>query len=400
MFEQFSWQSWIGLGFAVIIAIVVVLIIVGIVAMAVRAASRRYPGLNESLGGVRRRTRIMLAIVGIWIAVSLTLPALDWRPLIDQGFRILAIAAGAWLLAGVMGLLIDRALTRYPIDVPDNRVARRVRTQVMILRRLGLAIIVLLAVGLILLTFPEVQTVGASLLASAGVATIVAGLAAQSTLAAVFAGMQLAFSDAIRVDDVVVANGEWGRIEEITLTYVVLRTWDERHVVLPSTYFTTTPFENWTRQGSALTGAILFDLDWRVNPSHLRTQLDVVLAETDLFDGRVANVQVTDATGGFVSVRVLVSASDAGRLWDLRCLVREKLVDWLQKSSPAGLPRNRVIMVEQEVEREQAQEKKPRTKASSDTAAKSGFFSGTPEAEARGNDFTGAITMPTPTARP
>ncbi|MBC7590154.1 MAG: mechanosensitive ion channel, partial [Salinibacterium sp.] len=271
MFEQFSWQSWIGLGAAVIIAIVAVLVIVGIVTVASRAASRRYPGLHESLGGVRRRARIMLAVVGIWIAVSLTLPAPQWRPVIDQGFRILAIAAGAWLLAGLMGLLIDRALTRYPVDVPDNRVARRVRTQVMILRRLGLAIIVLLAVGLILLTFPSVQTVGASLLASAGVATIVAGLAAQSTLAAVFAGMQLAFSDAIRVDDVVVANGEWGRIEEITLTYVVLRTWDERHVVLPSTYFTTTPFENWTRQGSALTGAILFDLDWRVNPSHLRT---------------------------------------------------------------------------------------------------------------------------------
>ncbi len=388
MFENFTWQSWLGLGIAVIAAIVVVVVIIGIVSVAVRAVSGRYPGLRRAIGSVRRRARLMLAIVGVWIAVSQTLPAPDWRPVVDQGFRILAIATGAWLLAGAMGLLIDHALVRYPVDVPDNRVARRVRTQVMIIRRLGLAIIVLLAVGSILLTFPEVQAVGASLLASAGVATIVAGLAAQSTLANVFAGMQLAFSDAIRVDDVVVANSEWGRIEEITLTYVVLRTWDERHVVLPSTYFTTTPFENWTRKGSGITGAILFDLDWRVNAGQLRDQLDVVLSKTDLFDGRVANVQVTDATGGFVSVRVVVSAADAGRLWDLRCLVREKLIEWLQKSSPAGLPRNRVMMVEQEPT--------PRARAVADTSTKSGFFSGTPEAEARGQEFTGAITVPVP----
>ena len=390
MFEQFSWQSWLGLGIAVIIALIVVVAIIGIVSVAVRAASGRYPGLHDALGSVRRRARVMLAIVGVWIAVSQTLPAPEWRPAIDHGFRILAIAAGAWLLAAAIGLLIDRALARYPIDVPDNRVARRVRTQMMVIRRLGLAVIVLLAVGSILLTFPSVQAVGASLLASAGVAVVVAGLAAQSTLASVFAGMQLAFSDAIRVDDVVVANSEWGRIEEITLTYVVLRTWDERHVVLPSTYFTSTPFENWTRKGSALTGAILFDLDWRVNTGNLRDQLDVVLGETELFDGRVANVQVTDATGGYVSVRVLVSASDAGRLWDLRCLVREKLVDWLQRTSPAGLPRNRVMMVEQEP----VARKRTAGGAAADTAEKSGLYTGTPEAEARGQDFTGAITVP------
>ncbi|MDJ0333795.1 mechanosensitive ion channel [Salinibacterium sp. G-O1] len=389
MLEDFVWQSWLGLGLAVLIALIVVVIIIGAVSIGVRAVSGRYPGLRPAIGSVRRRSRLMLAIVGVWIAVSQTLPAPDWQPVVDHGFRILAISTGAWLLAGVIGLLVDHSLTRYPIDVPDNRVARRVRTQVMIIRRLGLAVIVLIAVGSILLTFPSVQAVGASLLASAGVASIVAGLAAQSTLASVFAGMQLAFSDAIRVDDVVVANSEWGRIEELTLTYVVLRTWDERRVVLPSTYFTTTPFENWTRKGSALTGAILFDLDWRVNIGRLRDQLDVVLSETELFDGRVANVQVTDATGGLVSVRVLVSASDAGRLWDLRCLVREQLVDWLQKTGPAALPRNRVMMVEQEPT--------PRSRATADTSTKSGLFSGTPEAEARGQEFTGAITVPVPT---
>ena len=391
MLEKFSWQSWLGLGIAVVIALVAVVAIVGTVAFIVRVASRRYPTLRDELGSVRRRARVMLAIVGVWIAVSQTLPAPDWRPFIDQGFRILSIAGGAWLLAGTIGFLIDHALARYPINVPDNRVARRIRTQVMIIRRVGLAVIVLLAVGSILMTFPSVQAVGASLLASAGVAFIVAGLAAQSTLANVFAGMQLAFSDAIRVDDVVVANSEWGRIEEITLTYVVLRTWDERHVVLPSTYFTTTPFENWTRKGSALTGSVMFDLDWRISTKPLRDQLDVVLSETELFDGRVANVQVTDATGGFVRVRVLVSASDAGRLWDLRCLVREKLVDWMQKTSPAGLPRNRVMIVEPEPV---ARTRSPRGDVVDDTAAKSGLYTGTPEAEARGQDFTGAITVP------
>jgi small-conductance mechanosensitive channel len=204
-------------------------------------------------------------------------------------------------------------------------------------------VVVVFAVAAALLSFPGAQAAGASLLASAGLASVIAGLAAQSTLSNVFAGMQLAFSDAIRIDDVVIVEDEFGRVEEITLTYVVVKLWDQRRMVLPSTYFTTTPFENWTRQTSDLIGAIMLDLDWRLDVDALRAELDRILADAPLWDGRVANVAVTDATGGRIEVRVLVSARDAPTLWDLRVLVRERLVAWVRTEAPEALPGQRVI---------------------------------------------------------
>ena len=165
-----------------------------------------------------------------------------------------------------------------------------------------------------------------------------AGLAVQSALVNVFAGVQLAFTDAIRVDDVVVVQKEWGRIEEITLTYVVVHIWDDRRLILPSTYFTTTPFENWTRRRSEVMGTVEFDLDWRAPVEAMRAELRPVLAGTELWDERVGILQVTDATSGFVRVRILVSAADSAALFDLRCLIREELVGFLQQHHPQALP--------------------------------------------------------------
>ena len=176
---------------------------------------------------------------------------------------------------------------------------------------------------------------------------MVAALAAQSTLANLFAGLQVAFSDAIRLDDVVIVEQEWGWIEEITLSYVVVRLWDDRRMVLPSTYFTSTPFQNWTRRNSELLGAVELDVDWRVDVDAMRAELERVLTGTDLWDERSHVLQVTDAVGGLVRVRVLVSAVDAGTLFDLRCLVRERLVAWLQTQDEAGLPRQRMELVGQ-----------------------------------------------------
>ncbi|MFP5365357.1 MAG: mechanosensitive ion channel family protein, partial [Actinomycetes bacterium] len=171
--------------------------------------------------------------------------------------------------------------------------------------------------------------------------SIVAGLAAQTSLVNVFAGMQLAFTDAIRVDDVVVVQKEWGRIEEITLTYVVVHIWDDRRLILPSTYFTTTPFENWTRRQSEVMGTVEFDLDWRAPVEDMRAELRTVLAGTELWDQRVGILQITDATGGFVRVRILVSAADSAALFDLRCLIREAMVTFLQQGHPQALPQQR-----------------------------------------------------------
>ena len=381
---MFEWKSWLGLALAVVIALVAVVVVVGVISLIVRGIARLRPGVYETLAPLRRRLRVLLALLAIWVAISITLPVQDLRDVTNGVFRVLVIAASGWVLIAVINLLLNRALHRYPIDVPDNRAARRIRTQVQLIRRVLAAVIVIVTVGAILLTLPGAQALGASVLASAGLVSVVAGIAAQSALANVFAGMQLAFSDAIRVDDVVIADGEWGRIEEITLTYIVVSIWDQRRLVLPSTYFTTTPFQNWTRNATELLGEVNFDLDWRVSIDQMRTQLKKIVAESDLWDGRTANIQVVDTTGGFVRVRVLISAADSGAQWDLRTHVREEMVEWLQSKNPAALPRTRVLMVENEA--------RARSKGSSEPQDR-GLFSGSVEADARRQEFTGAIPV-------
>jgi len=198
-----------------------------------------------------------------------------------------------------------------------------------------------LTVGVMLMTFPGVRALGASLLASAGLISVIAAVAAQSTLGNLIAGLQLAFSDAVRIDDVVVVEGEWGRIEELTLTYVAVQIWDDRRLILPTSYFTTKPFQNWTRTGSAVLGTAEIDVDWSAPVEPMRAELRAVCEGTELWDGRVCVLQVTEATGGMIRLRALVSAHDAGSLWDLRCLVRERLVAWVFEHRQDSLPRLR-----------------------------------------------------------
>lgn len=257
--------------------------------------------------------------------------------------RLLDIAAGAWLVASVLLFLEDLGLRRYDLDDTDNVAARRLHTQVRVIQRLTVVIIVIIAVGAGLLSFPAVRAVGASLLASAGLVSVVAAVAAQSTLANVFAGIQIAFNNAIRLDDVVVVDGQWGRVEELTLSYVVVRLWDDRHLVLPATYVTNQPFENWTRSKAELVGAVEMDLDWRVDVEALRDYLGEVLAGTDLWDGRSQGLQVTEAVDGKVRIRAVMTAPDAPTLWDLRCLVRERFVVWAREHAEASaLPLQRL----------------------------------------------------------
>lgn len=307
----------------------------------VRRAERRSPIAAVVSRRGRRPTRITAVLLGLLIAANAT-PSQSWTPALVRVLGLALIAGFAWLAAVGAFVLEDLALARYRTDMADNRHARRVRTQITLLRRITTAVVTLIAIAAMLMTFPSVRVAGASIFASAGVVGIVAGLAAQTSLANVFAGLQLAFTDAIRVDDVVVVEDEWGRIEEITLTYVVVHIWDDRRMILPSTYFTTTPFQNWTRRESAVLGAVELDLDWSVPTEDLRTQLHAILADTDLWDGRVAVLQVTDAVAGYVRVRVLVSGKDGPTVFDLRCLVREALVRWLREHSPTALPRTRI----------------------------------------------------------
>jgi small-conductance mechanosensitive channel len=336
----------------------------------------------------RMPVRAALVVFGSSIAVQRTSDPIDgWRGWLDHTLQILLIAALTWLLASLVLVAERRAIARYgggDVEIVDeDRQWRRIRTQVTVLRRLAMALVIILGGAAILMTFPRFSDIGTTVFASAGVLSVVAGLAAQTSLGAVFAGMQIAFSGAIRVGDVVqLENGQWwGRIEEITLSYVVVRLWDERRLVLPCTYFTTEPFENWTRSATEIMGAVEFDVDFSVPFADMRAELDRLLADSDLWDGRRGVLQVTDAVGGVVRVRIVVSAPNAGALFDLRCAVREGMVNWVQHRGV--LPTQRIEAAETITEiapRGDDAEGETKRVASS-------LFSGSPEADARARAF-------------
>lgn len=314
------------------------------VSWLLRRIGRRSDLIQDVDTLTRRSFRALLMVIAAHIAVDATIDAsVSWRDNVDHLLRIVTIAATTWLFASLVQVAERRTIARFAdgdASIADaDRQRRRIRTQAMTLRRLAIAILIVLGAAAALMTFPSFTQVGKTLFASAGVLSVVAGLAAQTSLGAVFAGMQISFSDAIRVGDVVVLEGEWGRIEEITLTYVVVQIWDQRRLVLPTTYFTTKPFENWTRYSNDLLGTVVFDVDFTVPMDEMRVELQRLLAENELWDGRSGSLVVLDAVGGFLRVRVTLSASNSGDLFTLRCAVREGLVDWLQRTHPGALPR-------------------------------------------------------------
>lgn len=350
--------------------------------------SRRSDMLGDVEELTRKPVRVALILLAASIAVRRTSDTADsWRAWVDHALLILMIAAITWLATGLVRVAERRMISRYggggeEISDADRR-WRRVRTQVTVLRRLGIAVVVVFGAAAILMTFPSFSNIGTTVFASAGVLSVVAGLAAQTSLGAVFAGMQIAFSGAIRVGDVVqLENGQWwGRIEEITLSYVVVRLWDERRLVLPSTYFTTEPFENWTRSATEIMGSVEFDVDFSVPFNDMRAELDRLLAESELWDGRRGILQVTDAVGGVVRVRIVVSAPNAGALFDLRCAVREGMVDWVQHQQV--LPTQRI---EPAVPSTGSTPRRNGDDHETPRVA-SGLFSGSPEAEERARAF-------------
>ncbi|ACZ23282.1 small-conductance mechanosensitive channel [Sanguibacter keddieii DSM 10542] len=329
---------------AVAAAAVVVAYVLGtIVSIVVRRAGRRNEFVRDVSHRMRRPLRAVLIVLALLVALRVTTSDADgWTAGAEHLLLIVGIGVGAWFVGALAFVVEDSVLKQFRTDVVDNRHARRVRTQIVVVRRVTVALVVICAIAAMLFTFPAARTAGTSLLASAGLISIVAGLAAQTALANVFAGMQIAFTDAIRVDDVVVLEGEWGRIEEITMTYVVVHLWDDRRLIMPCTYFTNTPFQNWTRRAAELLGTVEIDLDWDVPVPAMRAELKRLLEASPLWDKRVGILQVTDATNGYVRMRALASAADAGTLFDLRCYVREGLVDWLQRAAPQGMPHTRL----------------------------------------------------------
>ncbi|MET9344650.1 mechanosensitive ion channel domain-containing protein [Nonomuraea sp. NPDC003804] len=264
-------------------------------------------------------------------------------PIVERLTGVLTIAAFTWLLIQAAYAVTDVVLDRLEQVEENNRRARRARTQIALVRRAAAAVIIVISFGAALFTFPEVRALGAGLLASAGIAGAIVGIAAQSTIGNMLAGLQLVFSDALRLDDVVVVNGEWGRIEELTLTYVVVRSWDERRLVFPVSYFTQNPFENWTRHGSRVIGHVYFRVDWSVPVPELREELHRFIKDHPLWDQKDWTLQVTDILpNGLVELRALMSAADSASVWDLKADAREHLVAYLKAHHPHALPRFRV----------------------------------------------------------
>jgi len=331
--------------FSIIVMIVAVVLIAIILHAVTFALLKNMMDRNGPGRVILRRVRGPTRLAAILLALVVILPAADFQPAIAEAARRL-LKIGMAVLIGWSAIIGINAVTSWierknRIDVEDNLVARRILTQLRILRRISLIAVLILTVGAILVTFPSVQAYGVSLFASAGVAGIVLGFAARPILANLIAGVQIALTQPIRIDDVVIVQGEWGWIEEITSTYVVVRIWDLRRLVVPLSYFIEQPFENWTRESAEIIGVVLWHVDYRAPIAEMREKLSEIVANNPLWDGKVVNFQVVDSGPVTLTVRALMSARTSPKAWDLRCEVREAMITWLRKEHPEVLPRSR-----------------------------------------------------------
>lgn len=312
-----------------------------------RVAARTASSLDDSLvKHFRAPLRWIIIILALMMATPLIdLPTLEQWPniagVINRALGLLLIAVISWLVVRSTNVLDDFVLSQYKLDVKDNLQARKIHTQLKVFKRIVILVVVVLALGTMLMTFDQVRSLGTSVLASAGIIGLVVGIAAQKTLGTVLAGLQIAITQPIRLDDVVIVENEWGRIEEITLTYVVVRIWDLRRLVLPITYFIEKPFQNWTRVTADILGTVYLYTDYTIPVEAIRAELERIVKDSSQWDGKVCGLQVTNTTERTLELRALVSAADASAAWNLRCHVREKLVEFIQQAYPQALPKTR-----------------------------------------------------------
>jgi small-conductance mechanosensitive channel len=311
---------------------------------------------RRSQGRDQRRARIVgvislplaFALPALALQLALEATPLQGAPLqlASHLLRICLVGCLTWLLVRAVAAGEAFILRSHPIEVADNLQARRIQTQTRVLSRVLMGTIVLLGLSLTLLTFPAVRQIGTTLLASAGIVGLVAGIAAKPVFGNLIAGLQIALTQPIRLDDVVIVEDEWGRIEEIGSAYVVVRIWDERRMVVPLTWFIEHPFQNWTRSSAQLLGTAFLWLDYRTPVAELRAELERICHGEPLWDGRVCVTQVTDTSDSTIQVRLLVSARNSGEAFDLRCIVRERMLDFLARHHPESLPRLRAQMLD------------------------------------------------------
>ena len=316
-----------------------------------RAAMRTESRIDESvLRHTFRPVRVAFMLIAVWLALAIMRP--EARELTRGVVVFLGLIVAGWFLVSLMRVGIDSVLSRYPADGEDSLEERQMKTQMEVLQRFGTIIIWTVAVALALLTIPGVAPLATSMLAGAGVLGIVLGVAAGPVIGNFIAGIQIACTQPIKVGDVVVIEGEWGHIGEINSTYVVVYIWDKRRLIVPLSQIVNKPVENWTRLTNDLLGTVKLYLDYRAPIDEIRTEYKRILDDSGLWDGEAWSVLVTGADDRTITVRALYSAPDASVEWSLRCLVREKLIDFLQREHPYALPMAREQHVEAPPRRE------------------------------------------------
>lgn len=346
MYERFSELFgyipdllWVGI--LVALAIVAGFILKFLLGLVLRYFAGKEAEYSLSRSIFRRLSKPMNWFLPVFM-LSLLLPAMRVHPdtleVLEKVIQIVIIILITAILIGVTGILEDYIYSKYDISKADNFQARKIRTQVQFIRKFLITVLMFVCAAVILLSFDSMRRIGTGLLTGVGIGGIIIGFAAQKSLGNLLAGFQVAFTQPIRIDDVLVVEGEWGRVEEITLTYVVLKIWDQRRLILPITYFIEKPFQNWTRSAADILGTVFFYLDYTVPTEKLREELTRLLETNPLWDRKVNALQVTDTKEQTIEVRALLSARNSGDAYELRCYVREQMIRYIRENYPDSLP--------------------------------------------------------------
>jgi small-conductance mechanosensitive channel len=303
---------------------------------------------NKNIALLQKSSLIIFVLFLLYFIESLLLVPKEYSGYYSHLLALLVIVFFTWLIVQILYSVRDHIIKHAEKYSKDDINIRTIRTKLNILLKIAVFAIVIVGGAFALMTFPKIQQVGISILASAGVAGVIIGFSAQKSLGSLLAGIQIALTQPIRIDDIVVVEGEWGTVEEITLTYVAIRTWDKRNLIVPITYFVEKIFQNWTRTSFNVIGTVFLQLDHTTPIEKMRAALDNLLEKTDLWDKRVKKLDVTDSNAQTIELRILVSAINSGNLWDLRCYIREQLIGFLQREHPECLPKSRIAIKEKQ----------------------------------------------------
>jgi len=338
-----SWMPpWLlAAGIFAAIAVAASILQSAVIAFVARLTIHAHPTLRQIFVRTKRTVRFGIVLLATAIALPVVPMAHDVQDDIRKVFAAAVVVLIGWVVLIATNIAADHYVGGFQLDAEDNLLARKAVTQARVLKRSLNVLILVVTAGFALMMFDSVREYGVSLFASAGAAGIIVGLASRPVLSNLFAGMQIAMTQPMRLDDVVVVEGNWGRIEEITSTYVVVKIWDLRRLIVPLTYFLENPFENWTRASANILGTIFLYTDYTVPVAQLREKLLELVKANPKWDGQTVALQVTDAKENTIEIRALVSARNSGLAWDLRCEIREQLIAYIQEEFPGALPRRR-----------------------------------------------------------